>query len=411
MKYLVLITVAILLFFVIPTLVPSHEAREEAARYDFKPEQIDRGALYAAERRLINVPSLCLSLGLLLFLVEKARPLANLCSRLMRGRWLPTVLLMGLIYALASELINVPFGLLRLEHMRSWDMTQRSQADWLIDHYKAFVVYGGVEALVLACFFSLIRWLPRAWWLVSAVGATLLGALAALLLPVVFAPLFNTFEPLHESEWKGLEPRVRLLLKKAGVQVNDILVVDASRQSGHTNAYFTGFGPTRRIVLYDTLLKKHSPEEIESILAHELGHWQHDHIVKGIALAGLASFVGFYLLYRFLDWLRGRAPWYLKSAADPAALPIILLCVTLAEWVTMPAQNVVSRYFERQADAVSLELGKQPKAFIDAERKLALDNISNLTTNAWTRFLYGTHPSTVERIQMAEDWRNHGSTP
>src|SRR5205814_7001334 len=141
-------------------------------------------------------------------------------------------------------------------------------------------------------------------------AGVLVGFVYAFLLPEVINPLFNTFTPLRDEY---LLRRVRALAARAGVPVQTVLVMDASRQGEHTNAYFTGFGPTRRIVLYDTLLKKHTPAEIESILGHELGHWTHQHILKGILLGVLASAAGLFLLERLLRRLQGRAPWRLTG--------------------------------------------------------------------------------------------------
>ena len=152
-------------------------------------------------------------------------------------------------------------------------------------------------------------------------------------------------------------------------------------QGGHTNAYFTGFGSSRRIVLYDTLLQDHKdPAEVESILAHEMGHWLHHHIVKGIILGSVGSFVGLLLLFLFLRWMQGRAPCYLQNAADPAGLPLIILLVALTSWVVMPVENVFSRYIERQADEESLKLAGQPEAFSPPR-----SGSPSRTSAGWTR--------------------------
>src|SRR5262249_45295325 len=158
-----------------------------------------------------------------------------------------------------------------------------------------------------------------------------------------------------------LEPRVRALISKAGIPVQDILVMNGSRQSNHANAYFAGFGPTRQIVLFDTLLKDHDEREIESVLAHEIGHWQHDHIVIGIVLGGLAAVVGCFLLHCALRMSLDRPPWRLQSIADPAGLPLVLFLTFAGEWAILPLENAVMRHFETQADQTSLELANQPQ--------------------------------------------------
>lgn len=400
----VLIAVAFLVPFAIVTFLPSEEARLQALEQEFTPEQIERGQQYALERRLFFWSSTVLHLALLVVLVVHSRRIADTCATWARGWWLPTVLLVGLTISLAEEAVSLPFGLARLEHLRSWGLTKQSMGDWLSQHFLALGVFGGIEALVLIGFYLLLRYCPRTWWLWSAAGTTLVSIVGVYLLPIVFAPLFNTFEPLSQTKWRHLEPMVQRQLTRVNVEVQDVLVMDASRQSGHTNAYFTGFGSTRRIVLYDTLLEKNSEAEVESILAHELGHWLHDHIVKGLALGAGTALIGLYLLYRILLWLRGRSPWFLYSAADPASLPVIVLIGLLGTWLLMPVESAISRSFERQADAKSLELA-DADAFISAEKKLALDNLSDLAPHSLRVILFASHPTTVQRIHMALEWK------
>jgi STE24 endopeptidase len=297
---------------------------------------------------------------------------------------------------------------------------------------------------VLVGLYVLIRLLPRWWWAVGATLSVALGFFYAYLMPEVINPLFNTFTPLRDQD---LVKRVRALAARAGVPVENVLVMDASRQGRHTNAYFTGIGPTRRIVLYDTLLRPldtlppesaarvvgllataalpgpgavvgpveagavvtghrlQVAEEIESILAHEIGHWQHQHIFKGILLAGLGAYVGLYLVSRILCWAVRRAPFALRSPSDPAGIPLVLLLSVLGAWVVLPVENLVGRHFERQADASALELAGQPRAFIAAEKRLVRDNLGNVAPTPFSVWLFATHPPAVERIQMAEEWQ------
>ena len=203
---------------------------------------------------------------------------------------------------------------------------------------------------------------------------------------------------------------VRNLVERAGVPVKDILVVDASRQGNHSNAYFTGFGATQRIVLYDNLFKKdYSRAEVASIFAHELGHWRHQHIVKGIALGAVGALVGLFILAQILAMSVGRGRLALRYPADPAGLPLILLMLTIGSWLAMPVGNAISRAFERQADLDSLELARQPDAFIAAEKRLAIDNIDNVAPLPFSVWLFASHPPAVERIQMAEEWKRRNS--
>jgi STE24 endopeptidase len=300
-------------------------------------------------------------------------------------------------------LVTFPFDFARWRHLGAWGMTSQSFPGWLGDYLMALGVAVVMEGIGLVGLYLLIRWLPRWWWLPAAVGASGLAVMFAWLLPVVIGPLFNTFTPLRETEWAAWEPAMRRIAEQVDVEIEDVYVVDASRQSHHSNAYFTGFGATQRIVLYDNLLKKQTLAEIESVLGHELGHWLHDHIVKGIALAGIGLLAGFFVLSRLLMWAQG--PMGLDGPSDPAGLPFVLLAIYLGTWLALPVESVVSRHFERQADHAGLELARQPEAFIAAEVKLVRDNLGNPAPPPWNVFLFASHPPALERIEMAQRWQ------
>src|SRR6266851_2780865 len=276
-----------LLLFVLTTFVPHPAAREEARTAGFTVDQIDTGLQYTFERRFFQWTAIALELALLyvLAMTRLARRWADRLLDWTGQRRILVALGMGLTYVALHEILNLPIGIARLYHAQYWGMSNLDLAGWLQDHALSFGINLLCEAIVLVGFYSLLIWLPRIWWLIAPFGAAALTVIYLLVAPILINPLFNDFTPLSKTEWSNQQSRVQALIDKAGVPVKEILVMNASRQSNHTNAYFTGFGPTRRIVIYDTLLKNHSDAEIESILAHELGHWLHDHIVKGIMLA------------------------------------------------------------------------------------------------------------------------------
>jgi STE24 endopeptidase len=433
------IVLAFIALFVVNTFIHSPPSRERAADY-FSAEEIDRGLEFSFERKLLSWCGVGLQLALLTSLVctTWGRRSTDFFDRCTGHRWVLTLICVGATYMILSELLSLPVGLMRLEHSRAWDLTSQSTAAWFIDWIKELAL-SAVQGLVLTLGLYGLMWLlPRWWWLFAALGATLFGVLYIFMLPEVIQPMFNKFTPLDDP---FLRERVRALAKRANVPVDEVLVMDASSRSRHTNAYFVGFGSTRRIVLYDTLLRSHSGidaastgslvallgssgcgplvgeseilaarslgyDEIETVLAHEIGHWRHQHIVKGIILAGLCSLVGMYLLARILKWAVGRKPFCLTSPTDPAGLPLILLLFMLASWLTLPVQNGISRYFERQADADSLALAEKPEAFIEAEKRLARDNLSNVAPVPFNVWMFSSHPPAVERIEMAERWAN-----
>ncbi|MBI2806847.1 MAG: M48 family metallopeptidase [Planctomycetes bacterium] len=392
--------------FILTTFVPYPPAKAAALDAGFSESDIATGLDYLLERRFFFWGRTLIDLGLLcaLALTPVGRHWGDRFLAWTGQRRIPAALLFGFVYLLLSEIVYLPFGIGRLYHARAWGMSNLDLADWLREHGLRLGINLVWEAIILTGFYALLIVFPRIWWLLAPVGASGLAVAYAFLSPILISPLFNDFTPLEQTEWRDLQPRVQALIDKADIPVREILVMNASRQSNHTNAYFTGFGSTRRIVLYDTLLKKHTAEEIESVLGHEIGHWQHDHINKGILLGALGMLAGCFILDRFLRaaW---RAPWHLQGPADPAGFPLVVLLVVLGGWLSMPLGNVVSRYFERQADQASLHLADQPDAFAAGEKKMARDNKSNVAPAPWNVWLFSSHPTTVQRIRMASEWK------
>lgn len=382
--------------------------RERQAERYFSAEQIARGRQLALERRLLFWSSEGTQLAFLAWLSFSgaAATLAFRCQTLAGGRWWLASLLSAAWLFFASELLLLPWSVYGgLHHLRKWGLTDRSLGSWLGDHLKRLLVSGTIGALLLLGLYALMRFSPRRWWLPAGLGSAVVAAFFAYLAPVLIAPLFNAFVPLSTTPQAALQPRIEALAAKAGLATKEVLVMDASRQGRHTNAYFTGFFGTRRIVLYDTLLRSHGPEETLSILAHEMGHWRRNHIVKGIALGSLGALAGFFLLAQLLEGAAALRLFGVKHAADPAGLPLILLLSALGGLLTLPIQNAVSRAFEREADRDALELYGRPDVFIEAERRLALDNIANVAPADVNVFLFATHPPTLDRIAMAERHR------
>ncbi|MCI0639244.1 MAG: M48 family metalloprotease [Gemmataceae bacterium] len=382
------------------------------AEAHFTADTIAHNAQFAWERRALFWAGALVELGFLVVLVftKLGRRIADGCQFLNGGLWLPAVLLVGVFFFVAEILLRFPINVARFLHSTAWGMTSRPMEDWLLDYSKSVGVSAAIGAIVLVGLFLLLRWLPRLWWLPATAAASALAVAYAFVLPVVIEPIFNTFEPIEQTKWASLEPRFRDIVRRAGVEVDEVMVVDASRQGHHSNAYFTGFGATRRIVLYDNLLAKFTPAEVETILAHEVGHWYHDHIVLGIAMATGGALVAFILVACMLLWARGRGKLCLTSPSDPAALFLLLLLYVVGQWLAAPVQNAVSRHFERQADAASLKWAKQPDAFIAAEIRLAKENLINVAPLPFNVWLFASHPPVVDRIQMALDWQKENET-
>lgn len=215
----------------------------------------------------------------------------------------------------------------------------------------------------------------------------------------------NRFVPIEETEWNQFKPRLLALVQKAGLEVNEILVMDASKRSTHSNAYFSGFGSTRRIVLYDTLLKQLGPKEVEAVLAHELGHWENDHIVFGILWGTLGMWLACWILDGVLVDSLGKEPWRAESKHDPRLMGWIMLLLFFGQWLVRPVENQISRIFERQADLRALELIEDRQAAIECEKRMAIENKANVAPSPWNSWMFSTHPSSVQRIETAKNWQ------
>jgi STE24 endopeptidase len=382
---------------------PMREAR--AQRY-FSASEIERGRQFSRERRLVYWVAQGAQLGLLLALLISGSA-AALAARAMAGggrSGLPALFVGGGVF-LAQELVGLPFSIYGgFSHLRRWGLTDRSFASWLIDHLKALGVQAVIGALLLLALYGAMRLWPRTWWLAAGLGSGALSIVFAFLAPVLLSPLFNSFTPLSATRWAAFQPRILELAEKADLPVREVLVMDASRQGRHTNAYFTGFGGTRRIVLYDTLLTSHTEDEALSILGHEMGHWRHQHIVKGIALGTLGALLGFFVLKVLLTRASQARLFAIAAPDDPAGWPLILLLAALGGFASAPVSNGISRGFEREADADALALFGHPQVFVEAERRLARDNIGNVAPADLNVLLFATHPPVLDRIAAAERW-------
>lgn len=406
MRILPVVIVVAFVGLMILTFIPPPQSAVDLARdHGFSEQVIADGRQFSFERRMFMWGETLLELAWLLALVFGGwgKRIADRCNSVARGRWLPTLLMLGVCLYLAQALIHLPFGVGRWAHLTAWKMTTQPLSAWFTEHLLALAVNAVVEGIVVVGLYLLLRWLPRWWWLAATAGSVGLAALFAFLWPIVISPLFNTFTPIGRTQWAEWEQPLASIVKQANVPLDEILVMNASAQSEHSNAYYAGFAGTRRIVIYDNLLKNHPLPEVESILAHEIGHWLHDHIVKGIALGGAAALLGFYLLSRLLIWAKDA--FGLHAPHDPASLPVILLAGFVGSWLVMPVGNAVSRHFERQADMMALDLARDPAVFIEAEKKLAIKNIGNVAPAPWNVWLFATHPPTVERIEMAIQWK------
>ena len=282
---------------------------------------------------------------------------------------------------------------------RRWGFSTQDLADWVIDFVKGL---GAGLVLTVAGLVALVgsaRVFPSTWPLVAAAVGAAMVLLLGFAGPVLIEPLFNRFTRLDDAE---LAAQMQAIARRAEVPVKEVLVADASRRTRKVNAYVSGLGRTRRLVLYDTLLAQASPAELGLVLAHELGHRRARHSIKGtlLGIVGLAGFVGVLWALLRLPSL-GTAIGATSGAADRRIVPFVLLLAATLEIIGMPFGAALSRRWERQADRFSLELTGDLDSFEATHRALATANLSDLDPPRPIYLLFFSHPTPVERIESA----------
>jgi STE24 endopeptidase len=284
---------------------------------------------------------------------------------------------------------------------RRWGFSTQTARGWWLDRAKGFAVAAGLTAVAVLAFVALARALPGAWPVAAAPGAALLVLALGFTAPIVLEPLFNRFGPLADPALAGER---RALAERAGVPVRDVLVADASRRTRRENAYVSGLGATRRIVLFDNLLNASEPRQIRLVVAHELGHRRARHVERGtlLAMAGTATVV--LVLWGLLSWPALLEAIGASGPGDPRVVPFLLLVVSVFELLGLPLGAALSRRWEREADRSSLELTRDPEAFESAHRRLARANLADLEPRRAVYALLFSHPTPPERIAAARAW-------
>ena len=405
----VFVAVGFLAVFSLISFITYPPAIEAARRAGFSDDVIELGLQKSFEARLIFWGSQFAQIALLcwLGLTGDGRRLAEYWLQSCGSRmWLAT-LLMVLTLAIVRELLLLPFNLLGYFHGRRWEMLaeQYTLLAWGYDYILSTFLDGLLLVPTVVILFWLLKRFPKTWWAIAPAGGAVFAIAYATLAPLLLDPLMNRFVPLEKTKWKDLKPQLMALVDKAQIPVEEILVMDASKRSSHTNAYFSGFGGTRRIVLYDTLLKQLSPKEVEAVLAHEIGHWENDHIVYGILLGTLGMLLACWILDGFLAASVRQAPWMAEAKYDPRLVAWLALLLLLGQWIVRPIENQISRIFETQADWRALQLIDDPKLAAECEKRMAITNKANVAPAPWNSWMFSTHPTSVQRIETAQSWK------
>ena len=316
--------------------------------------------------------------------------------------WL-LVPLFVLVFGGIFFLLNLPLGYTSgfvLPHR--FGQSNQSLKDWIVDQIKGLAIGLPLGLVLLELLYLALRVTGELWWLWAAAGLLVFNILLINLAPILIMPLFNKYVPLGD-EHKELADRLLQLAERAKTKVRGVFKFDMSKRTKSANAALTGIGNTRRIVLGDTLINEFSTDEIETVLAHELGHHVHNDIPVLVTFGILSTTLSLYLASLGLNWAIGIFGF--TSPADVAALPALGLIFGIYDFLTMPLNNAVSRWRENMADDYALQSTGKHEAFASAFTRLANQNLGEIDPEKWVVFMFYSHPPLGERIAKARNWK------
>ncbi|MDO9574117.1 MAG: M48 family metallopeptidase [Candidatus Contubernalis sp.] len=296
------------------------------------------------------------------------------------------------LFLIFLNLITLPLDYYRgfvVEHR--FLLSTQTVGSWFGDYIKSTIISLSINTVGLTALYLIFTHWPQRWWILAGAGFSMFLLLGTYLYPVIVDPLFHNFTPLKDET---MSAEIVDMADRAGIEVDEILVADASRRTHKANAYFTGLGRTKRIVLYDTLVSGFTPEEVMVVIAHEMGHWRYKHIVKNILMSIAGTFLSLYLLKVLLDLM--------GVTGGLSIIPLALLFFLLLSLISMPFLNGISRVFERQADQEALSLTDDSASFVTLKQKLAEANISTVKPHPLVKLVLYSHPPVIERIQVAD---------
>jgi STE24 endopeptidase len=358
-----------------------------AASY-FSGAELERARDFRRPQVLLSLAIVGVEVAVLVLLV--ARPPGRL-----RGPFRRPVLAAALAGAALSLLISaapLPLKIAARQRAKDVGLVTQSWPGYAFDVVRTWAIGAVFAGIGAALAVALIRRMPRAWWIPGSVALVAFGAITTYAGPIVLDPIFNRFTPLPAGRTRS---DVLELARRAGVDVNEVFVMDASRRTTAANAYVNGLGRTKRVVLYDTLLDDFSRDEVRLVVAHELGHVRYDDVPRGLLWLAIVTPFGLFAASRLTARL---AP--AEAQPGPAVLPALALSVSVMVFIISCVSNQLSRRVEARADSFALQLTHESDAFISFQRRIALQNVSDPDPWAVTSFLLGTHPTTIERIGL-----------
>ncbi|MBF0544125.1 MAG: M48 family metallopeptidase [Candidatus Riflebacteria bacterium] len=385
-------------------------AKEHVTKF-FSEKDIESGKNYALHGFWVKMILPFLTIALMVILMKNGTVPA-VFNRIEQWAgsdsfWLKNLLFL-LLFTAFLEAISLPFSYyLDFLSEKEFGFSNLTSFQWFLRHIKFLIVGLVIESAGLMMVLWFFKTFERSWPFIVPIGITVYGIFITLLFPYLITPLFYNQKPISDGP---LKEKILQIAEKAGITVSGIYELDESRYSNHTNAYFTGLFSEKRIVLYDTLIKSHTVDEAALIFAHEAGHWKHDHVFKGMAMGFVGSFLTCLLIWWIFPFLQCEKLFCLKELYSAQNLPFVYIVFSVFSLFCAPMDAQISQYFERQADMESLKLTGLTKIFINAEVRLALDNKADLLPHPYRVFWLYSHPPTIERIAMAENFEKEANT-
>jgi len=356
---------------------------------------------YANLRRVLFFVNMAIGLAVLLLLLFTGMSLwlRQTLESWNSNQWLVVPLYM-LFFGGAYALLTFPLDVYSGYYLpRKYGQSHQGFGSWLLDVIKGGLIGGLIGLPLVELLYFGLRQLPDWWWLVGGVFYLFFVVIMVNLAPVLIMPLFNKFVPLENEE---LKTRLLKLADQTGASVKGIYTMDFSRRTTAANAFVTGIGNTRRIVLGDTLTQHYTPDEIEVVMAHELGHHVHGDIWRGIILDALVTLFGLFITNLVLQ--AAISAFGFRSVGDVAAFPLLALALSAFGLLTMPLSNAFSRSRENAADRYALDITGNAVSFISSMKKLANQNLADANPPAWAVWLFYTHPPIAHRVKRGEDF-------
>ena len=380
-----------------------------AAAIVLPPSDSPQARRYNRIRRWVGVADFILSLVLMVALLATGwtGALRDIAYKATFQHYSLALFLYVLILMVLAKILGLglDFYSFRLEHR--YQLSNLRLRAWMWDEVKGFLLGVVLGGIVVELLYFILRESPQHWWLIAWASFLGLFVLLAQLAPVVLFPIFYKFAPLENEE---LKDRLVRLGERAGTRVRGVYQWKLSEKSKKANAALTGLGNTRRIILADTLLENYSTDEIEAVLAHELGHHVHKHIFKSILVQAGITFVGFAAANWVLHYAVDRLHVF-ETLSDFANLPLLMLVATLLSFLVLPWLNAYSRFNERQADRYAFRSISTVAPFISAMNKLADQNLAERSPSKWVEWLFHSHPAISRRVAAAQAWAKAQPNP